>query len=136
MNKEKIKRKSNTKKVNKVCPIIIEPSASLSPLLRKRGKPKERLAKDRFLPLHWSKVYKEKCESEVRASENQSPFVEVSDNKMNCECSSKTDISSKCVKCMYGATSMSEIKRHEEDVHDAILDNKLNLSRCDDHKKV
>ena len=30
---------------------------------------------------------------------------------------------------------MSEIKRHEEDVHDAVLDNKLKLSCCDDHKQ-
>ena len=30
---------------------------------------------------------------------------------------------------------MSEIKRHEEDVHDEFLDNKLNLYFCDDHKQ-
>ena len=30
---------------------------------------------------------------------------------------------------------MSEIKRHKEDVNDEVLDNKLNLSCCDDHKQ-
>ena len=75
--------------------------------VRKRGKnkeceygpsctsPEEYEASKKARNERLERLEKEKYESEERASENHSSYdVEISENKMNCECSSKINMSS------------------------------------------
>ena len=84
-------------------------------LVRKRGKtkeceygasctsPEEYEASKKARNERLERLEREKYESEERPSENHSSYdVEISENKMNCERSSKTDISSN------GSTSRSD----------------------------